>query len=160
MKFEPAKTGVYDIVISTINLLKYNAKKKNIAISVDIPEHLQIFADINMITTVFRNLLSNAIKFTHEKGSIIISAQDTGKSVEITITDTGVGIKKKNIDKLFRIDTDFSTPGTANEKGTGLGLILCKEFITMNNGDIRVESEIGKGSRFIVRLPKGEEEVE
>ncbi len=159
IKFEPAKTGIYDIVISTIDLLNDTAKKKNISVSVDIPEQLQVFTDINMITTVIRNLLSNAIKFTYEKGSIKIGAQDAGKSVEITIADTGVGIKKKDIDKIFRIDADFSTTGTANEKGTGLGLILCKEFIALNNGDIRVESEIGKGSRFIVNLPKGEEEL-
>ncbi len=153
IKFEPAKTGIYDIVISTVDLLNDTAKKKNIDVSVDIPEHLQVFADINMITAVIRNLLSNAIKFTHEKGSIKIGAKDTGKSVEIAITDTGVGIIKKDIDKLFRIDANISTPGTANEKGTGLGLIICKEFIALNNGDIRVESEIGKGSRFIVTLP-------
>ena len=153
IKFEPAKTGIYDIVISTVDLLNDNAKKKNIDVLIDIPEHLQVFADINMITAVIRNLLSNAIKFTHEKGSIKIGAKDTGKSVEITITDTGVGIKNKDIDKLFRIDADSSTTGTANEKGTGLGLIICKEFIALNNGDIRVESEIGKGSRFIVTLP-------
>ncbi len=158
--FEPAKTRIYDIVINTIDLLNDNAKKKNIAISVDIPEHLQVFADINMITTVIRNLLSNAIKFTYEKGSIKISAQDTGKSVEITIADTGMGIKKKDINNIFRIDADSSNPGTANEKGTGLGLVLCKEFVAMNNGDIRVESEIAKGSKFIVSLPNEEEEVE
>ena len=153
IKFEPAKTGIYDIVISTIDLLNDNAKKKNIAISVDIPEQLQVFVDLNMITTVLINLLSNAIKFTYEKGSIKISAQDTGKFVEVTVADTGVGIKPEDIKKLFQIDADFSNPGTSNEKGTGLGLILCKEFIVMNNGNIRVESEVGKGSRFIVSLP-------
>ena len=160
IKFEPVKTGIYDIVISTVDLLNDTAKKKDISVSVDIPEHLQVFADRNMTTTVVRNLLSNAIKFTHKKGSIKIGAQDTGKSVEIFIADTGVGIKPEDIKKLFRIDASFSKPGTAKEKGTGLGLIICKEFIAINNGDIRVESEIGKGSRFIVRLPKGEEEVE
>jgi PAS domain S-box-containing protein len=153
IKFKPAKTVIYDIVISTIDLLNNNAKKKNISISVDIPEQIQVFADRNIITTVIRNLLSNAIKFTPERGSVKISAQDTGKFVEVTVADTGVGITPKDIKKLFRIDADFSTPGTAHEKGTGLGLIICKEFIAMNNGDIRVESELGKGSRFIVRLP-------
>ena len=160
IKFEPVKTGIYDIVINTIDLLNDNAKKKNITVSVDIPEQIQVFADSNMINTVIRNLLTNAIKFTHEKGSIKISAKDTGNAVEITVADTGVGIKPEDIKILFLIDVDISTPGTANEKGTGLGLILCKEFITLNNGDIRVESKIGKGSRFIVSLPKEEEEVE
>ena len=153
IKIEPAITGIYDIAISTVSLLNDTAKNKNIDVSIDIPEHLQVFADINMMTAVIRNLLANAIKFTHEKGSIKIGAKDSGKAVKITITDTGVGIKKEDIDNLFRIDADFSTKGTANEKGTGLGLIICKEFIALNNGDIRVESEIGKGSRFIVTLP-------
>ena len=157
IRFEPAKTGIYDIVIGIIDLLNDNAKKKDIAISVDIPLQLKVFADLRMISTVIRNLLSNAIKFTHEKGSIKIEARDAGKSVEISVADTGVGINKKDIDKLFLIDKNFSTPGTDNEKGTGLGLILCKEFIAMHNGDIRVESEVGKGSRFIVRLPKEKE---
>ena len=155
IKIEPAETGIYDIVLSTVVLLNDNAKKKNITVSVDIPEQLQVFADLNMINTVIRNLLSNAIKFTHEKGCIKIGARDTGKSVEITVADTGVGIKPEDIKKLFLIDANFSTTGTANEKGTGLGLILCEEFIALNNGDIRVESEIGKGSKFIVSFPKG-----
>ena len=154
INFDPANIRIYDIVIGAVNLLSDTAKKKSITILIDMPEQIQVFADINMITTVIRNLLSNAIKFTYKKGSIKISAQDTGKSVEITITDTGVGIKKKDIKKLFRIDADFSNSGTANEKGTGLGLVICKEFITMNKGDIRVESAIGKGSRFIVSFPK------
>ncbi|NQU81191.1 MAG: PAS domain-containing sensor histidine kinase [Bacteroidetes bacterium] len=157
IKFDPAKTGIYDSVLSTVDLLSDTAKKKNISILIDIPEQIQVFADLNMISTVIRNLLSNAIKFTPEKGSIKISAEDTGKFVEVTVADTGVGINPEDINKLFRIDADISTPGTANEKGTGLGLILCKEFIIMNNGDIRVESEIGKGSRFIVTLPKKKE---
>jgi len=157
IRLEPATTGIYDIVIGIIDLLNDNAKKKDIAISVDIPLQLKVFADLRMISTVIRNLLSNAIKFTHEKGSIKIEARDAGKSVEISVADTGVGINKKDIDKLFLIDKNFSTPGTDNEKGTGLGLILCKEFIAMHNGDIRVESEVGKGSRFIVRLPKEKE---
>jgi len=157
IRLEPATTGIYDIVIGIIDLLNDNAKKKDIVISVDIPLQLKVFADLRMISTVIRNLLSNAIKFTHEKGSIKIEARDAGKSVEISVADTGVGINKKDIDKLFLIDKNFSTPGTDNEKGTGLGLILCKEFIAMHNGDIRVESEVGKGSRFIVRLPKEKE---
>lgn len=154
IKFNPDTLLIKDLIKSTINLFSDNAMKKNIAVSVDIPEQTRVFADRNMIATVIRNLLSNAIKFTPEKGNIRIGAQDTGKFIEITIADTGVGIKKKDIEKLFRIDANFSTPGTANEKGTGLGLIICKEFIVKNNGDIRVESEIGKGSRFIISLPK------
>lgn len=157
IKFDPDTLQLKDLIKSTIDLFSDNAIKKNIAVSVDVPEQTRVFADRNMIATVIRNLLSNAIKFTPEKGSIKIGAQDKGKFIEINIADTGMGIKKKDIEKLFRIDVNFSTPGTANEKGTGLGLIICQEFIAKNNGDIRVESEIGKGSRFIIRLPKEEE---
>jgi len=154
IKFDPSIIGIYDIVINTIDLLNINAIKKDIVISIDIHKQMLVFADRNMITTVVRNLLSNAIKFTPEKGSIIIGAQDTGKFIEVSVTDTGVGIKPEDIKKLFSLETNFSTSGTANESGTGLGLILCSELVAKNNANIRVESEIGKGSRFIVSLPR------
>jgi len=105
-------------------------------------------ADENMITTVIRNLISNAIKFSHPESSIIIRANLSDGKSEISVTDHGVGIKKQDQEKLFKIDQHLSTPGTSDEAGTGLGLILCKEFIKKNNGHIWVESEMGKGSTF------------
>ncbi|MBE9480652.1 MAG: HAMP domain-containing histidine kinase, partial [Bacteroidetes bacterium] len=125
-----------------------------IIISNEIPEQIHVFADNNTINTVLRNLFSNAIKFTQQKGKVKITARNIDDFIEITIADSGIGIKPEDIKKLFGIDIGFSTVGTDNEKGTGLGLILCKEFIEKNNGKIWVESELGKGSNFIFTLPK------
>ena len=107
-----------------------------------------------MLSTVIRNLLSNAIKFTRPTGKITISNREKSNTHEISVTDTGVGIKEEDLGKLFRIDIHYSTTGTANEEGTGLGLVLCREFINLNNGSIRVISKPGKGSTFFVELPK------
>ena len=101
-----------------------------------------------------RNLISNAIKFTRPAGQIVISAELKNAELIIAIRDNGVGIKKENIGKLFRIDVNHSALGTQNEKGTGLGLILCKEFIEKHGGKIWVESEVGKGSQFYFSIPK------
>jgi len=106
-----------------------------------------------MVKTIFRNLISNAIKFTPENGTITITATMDDLQVEITVSDTGVGISYENIPNLFRIDTSVSTKGTSNETGTGLGLILCKEFVEKHTGKIWVESEIDKGSKFKFTLP-------
>ena len=108
-----------------------------------------------MITAVIRNLVSNAIKFTKSNGKIEIACDGTEKAVEITISDNGVGINKENLENLFRIDSYYSTSGTLGESGTGLGLIICKEFIEKNGGKISVVSEEGKGSAFTFRLPAG-----
>jgi signal transduction histidine kinase len=109
--------------------------------------------DRDMIRTVIRNLVSNAIKFTTPGGTITVSVSKGPDSIELVVADSGVGITEENLAKLFRIDAHLTTKGTANEKGTGLGLILCKEFIEKHNGSIRAESGKGRGSRFIVRLP-------
>jgi signal transduction histidine kinase len=106
-----------------------------------------------MISTVFRNLIFNAIKFTHS-GEIIISAIEKQNEIIFSISDTGVGIPKNNIEKLFRLDQNYSTLGTNNETGTGMGLILCKEFIEREGGKIWVESEVGKGSIFYFTIPQ------
>ncbi len=152
--FEPENIHLKDMVNSTIGLLENSAKKKEIIISNEIAEQIYVFVDNNMINIVLRNLLSNAIKFTQQKGKIKITSRDIDDFIEITIADSGIGIKPEDIKKLFGIDIGFSTVGTDNEKGTGLGLILCKEFIEKNNGRIWVESELGKGSDFIFTLPK------
>jgi signal transduction histidine kinase len=106
-----------------------------------------------MIGTVFRNLISNAIKFTMQGGEVIISAVEKQNEIIFSVRDTGVGIPKNNIGKLFRIDQNYSTTGTNKEKGTGLGLILCKDFIEKHGGKIWVESEEKIGSTFFFSLP-------
>ena len=107
-----------------------------------------------MIMTVIRNLTTNTITFTPDGGIILIRASEKNANLEVSISDTGVGMTDDTVQKLFRIDTSKSTLGTNNEKGTGLGLILCKEFVEKHRGRIRVESEVGKGSTFYFTLPK------
>jgi signal transduction histidine kinase len=112
------------------------------------------FADKNMVSTVIRNLMTNAVKFTSDGGEIKISTEQKNGKVQVTVSDTGIGISRENKNKLFRIDTFYRTHGTDNEKGTGLGLILCQEFIEKLGGKIWVESELTKGSQFHFTLPK------
>ncbi|HPO50466.1 MAG TPA: HAMP domain-containing sensor histidine kinase, partial [Spirochaetota bacterium] len=121
-------------------------------LSNDCEKNIRVYADKNMTETVIRNLLVNANKFTSE-GNITINANIRGNTVEISIKDTGVGIDEEKRSKIFQIDKNVSTEGTNGETGTGLGLILCKEFIEKNSGKIRFSSERGKGSTFTFTLP-------
>jgi signal transduction histidine kinase len=157
---KPVKVDLKEIVVNNIMLLKNNILEKNIKTENSIPDNLFVYVDYNMINTVFRNLISNAIKFTQKGGCInIVLEQQTGDAepknefVIASVNDTGVGINKGNIKKLFRIEENLTTKGTNNEKGTGLGLMLCKEFIEIMGGEIWVESEVGKGSSFFIKIP-------
>jgi signal transduction histidine kinase len=152
--FHPEKFSLKKIVGDTVKMLGSSAKNKHINLYSEISEDIVAFADVKMIATTIRNLLSNAIKFTEDGGEVKITAKDMEEWVEITVSDTGVGIKEEDLKKLFRIDVHHSTSGTAQEKGTGLGLILCKEFVEKHGGKIGVESEVGKGSHFTFMLPK------
>ncbi|MEN8121816.1 MAG: ATP-binding protein [Bacteroidota bacterium] len=156
INFSPEKLHLKILLFETITNLQTQADKKNIQLLDTIAEDDMIFADKNMIATVFRNLLSNAIKFTNNNGSVTISSkkQTNSNFLEISIKDTGVGIPKDKIQDLFRIDKDISTQGTEKETGTGLGLTLCKEFIENHKGEIWVESEIEKGTIFYFTIPK------
>jgi signal transduction histidine kinase len=111
-------------------------------------------ADEKMLRTVIRNLVSNAIKFTPKGGTINIKAIKTEDAVQVSVSDTGVGMEQETVDKLFKIETSFTSRGTENEKGTGLGLLLCKEFLEKHGGNIWIESEIGKGSTFTFSIPR------
>jgi len=143
-----------DVVEDNVDLLNGNARQKNIKISY--PEHSAYWHfDVNMISTVMRNLISNAIKFTEENGIIDINYEERNQKLYVSITDTGVGIAKKDANRLFKLDVNPSTIGTSDEKGTGLGLILCNEFISRHGGEIWVESEPGEGSIFKFYLPAG-----
>jgi len=133
--------------------LKAQSDAKKIIVSSDLEEKTLVFADQNMIAMVIRNLISNAIKFSHEGGEIRIQSNVLHKFVDIEVKDNGVGISKENISKLFRVNEQIVSQGTAKEKGTGLGLILCKEFVEKNKGKIWVESSLGIGSSFHVLLP-------
>jgi PAS domain S-box-containing protein len=141
-----------------LNLQDTAVRKKSIHIINQIPPDFFIYGDYNILSTVFRNLLTNAIKFTSKHGEITLNTNlkyDKRKSkfVEISIADNGVGIPKEKLDHLFSIDSHISTKGTDNESGSGLGLPLCKELLTIHNGDIWAESEEGKGSSFVFTIP-------
>jgi len=154
IEWKPDELDLYTSSFENITLFKAGAKNKEINLYSDIKKNTMVFADPNMVTMIMRNLVSNAVKFTKPGGEVRISSESHEDNEEITISDTGVGIKKEDIEKLFRIDVHHSTYGTAKEPGTGLGLILCKEFAEKNGGKIWVESEPGKGSRFKFTLPK------
>lgn len=154
MKFSPENFDIVPLIDEIVVFLEDSAHKKAIAISKGVPENASVFADKAMIGTILRNLVSNAIKFTHPEGHITISINQTQKDLTISVIDNGVGIKEEDRENLFRIDKNHSTKGTRAEMGTGLGLLLCKEFIEKHNGIIVVESEVGKGSIFSFTLPK------
>ncbi|MDA3843514.1 MAG: HAMP domain-containing sensor histidine kinase, partial [Candidatus Kapabacteria bacterium] len=151
----PEEINLNTIVRSEIDFVKTGSQFKNISIENNIPDATVVIADNYMLNTIIRNLLSNAIKFTDFGGAVVVSASDGSNNfIEVSVEDNGVGINKSTIDKLFRIDHNTSAPGTANEAGTGLGLILCKDLVEKHDGSIRGESEPGQGSKFIFTVRK------
>jgi len=140
------------LVNNIIQLFSLNAKDKQIALNNNLSESLMVYADKNTIQLVVRNLLSNALKFCRQNDTITVSASIENGFCKVCIADTGVGIAPNNIDKLFGLN-NFTTKGSKNEIGTGLGLVLCKEFVEKNGGKIWVNSELGKGSKFCFTIP-------
>ncbi|MBI9053947.1 MAG: tetratricopeptide repeat-containing sensor histidine kinase [Bacteroidales bacterium] len=152
IKPNPEKFNLKELVDGILLIFKTKLQEKNIKVNVYISDETTVFADFNMISTVFRNLILNAIKFSYPDSSFEISSEIDLPNVQIKIKDQGVGISEKNIQKLFDISQSFSNPGTNREKGSGLGLIICKEFIETNGGEIWVESKLKTGSSFIFTL--------
>ncbi len=149
----PMILNLHDLASSEISILNAQAGAKQIKLNLDLPDEIHAFADENMIRMVLRNLISNAIKFTYKGGEVLIQSNILPKFVDIEIKDNGVGISQENIQKLFKVNQQVVNQGTEKEKGTGLGLILCKEFVEKNNGKIWVDSKLGSGSSFHVLLP-------
>jgi len=156
LKFKPEKISVSQLIEENISLLESTARNKNIKIYSEVNGNTYAYADKNMVRTIVRNLISNAIKYTNQGGHIRVMSS-CGNSCEISVSDSGIGISSENIDKIFKIDESFSTLGTEREKGTGLGLILCKEFVEKNGGKLRIKSEPSKGSTFTFSLPLPDE---
>jgi signal transduction histidine kinase len=154
LPFEPQKLKFSTIYTEVIESLRLNANIKNIAINHFSSGELYVYADKNMVYTILRNLISNAIKFTKNGGKIDIYAETGSSEVTITVSDNGIGIESDMIAKIFDISEAHTTQGTANEEGTGLGLLLCKEFVEKHGGKIWVESKTGKGSNFKFTLQK------
>jgi PAS domain S-box-containing protein len=153
MEFSPEKLFVKQKITYCTEILKESARKKNITLNYSLAEDLEVTADSHMFETIIRNLVSNAIKFTPKSGAIFVSAtKKTDNSTEIVVSDTGIGMNKEMISRLFLLNEKTNRNGTDGEPSTGLGLLLCKEFIDKQNGKIRVESEVGKGSTFSFSL--------
>ncbi len=154
MEFSPEEIDFGQLVTNVTSLSNDSAENKGISISTELQDRLIVFADKAMLETILRNLISNAIKYTNPEGVIIVAGKQMNNGLLVSVTDNGVGIGSGDISKLFRIDKNHSSAGTQNEKGTGLGLILCKEFVDKHGGKIWVESEVGKGSTFYFTIPK------
>jgi len=153
LPFEPQKVVFSEICTQIIANLSFNADSKKIKISCSDPEQAILNADLNMIKTILRNLIANAIKFTNENGEIDVRLETDHFYAIITVHDNGIGINRLNQSKLFNSTQPYTTIGTAEEKGTGLGLMLCYDFVTKHGGKIWVESELGVGSDFKFTMP-------
>ncbi|MGA2296733.1 MAG: ATP-binding protein [FCB group bacterium] len=155
MPFNPEKIELDELIVNILFLLKDTARIKNIKLSNFVNKGTFVKADANMLMTIIRNLIANGIKFTMPGGEVKIESCTGNNCLEIKVSDTGIGMSQDTIAKLFKIDLQHSTLGTSEERGTGLGLILCKEFIERHGGTIQIESELGNGSAFIFTLPNG-----
>ncbi|PKL85694.1 MAG: hypothetical protein CVV22_05910 [Ignavibacteriae bacterium HGW-Ignavibacteriae-1] len=156
IKFNPATTNFSLLIQNNINIINANLKNKEIVLTNNVPAEFIVYADTNMLNAVLRNLLTNALKFSRRGGHITISAEKESKHSVISITDVGTGINKNDIPNLFDITKKISNPGTEGETSSGLGLILCKEYIEQHGGKIWVKSEVNVGSTFYFTIPNKE----
>jgi PAS domain S-box-containing protein len=153
VEYKPDNLNLYELVNKMITVSNPAAKKKNISISNNVDPEKEVYADSDMLHSIIQNLITNAIKFTPVDGKIYVASVEKDGCIEFSVQDTGVGIKYNNYSELFNFNSIFSTTGTSGEKGTGLGLPLCKEFVEKHGGKIWVESDLGKGSKFTFTLP-------
>lgn len=154
MPHNPSEVSPSEIAAETITVFQRVAEEKNITLRSEVSDELRVFADPNSLATIIRNITDNALKYTPDGGSVIIKAIDSAQGVKIVVEDTGIGIAQNKIKDIFLLQKDKSERGTAGEKGTGIGLHLIKELININHGEVEVESEIGKGTKVVVMLPK------
>lgn len=151
--FNPTKFDLNEVVAQNVNLYRKAASVKEIKMNVNLENHVFAYGDKNMVDSVVRNLVNNAVKFTNREGKINIETKNENGNAVVYVEDNGIGLSQIEIDKIFKLDEDIKRAGTENEKGTGLGLILSKEFVEKNNGKIEVRSKEGEGSNFKVKLP-------
>jgi len=154
MEYHPKEFLLHESIEGVIQLFSSNVEHKQISLRNLIPETVLVYADMNMVNTVIRNLVSNALKFTDSGGKIEISTCRHGQYIEISVLDTGMGIPEAELQEFFRIGNQATMTGTAGEKGTGLGLPLCRDLIKKNGGRLKVESEVEKGTVFTFTLPR------
>jgi len=153
LELSQSKVNLKVLTTDITRLLQTFARDKKIMLINTIDKDIWVWADPNMLTTVLRNLIQNAVKYTRSKGSVTIGVTVIKEFAEIWVADTGIGMTDKGLNSLFRIGENVSMPGTNNERGTGLGLILCRDFVEKHGGTIRAESETGMGSRFYFTMP-------
>jgi signal transduction histidine kinase len=154
IRFHPEVFDLNKVFETNYALLKNRFDEKGIRFRKDLPDNAKVFADYNMTSTVIRNLMGNALKFT-EKGEIKAAITTVNDLLEVSISDTGIGMSEKTQVVIFEIDHKKSTPGTRGEKGSGLGLLICREFVLRNGGGLSVKSEEGKGTTFFFTVPRG-----
>lgn len=153
IKFSPKEHNLKELVEQSVRVIEGQAFNKMIKVNNQIDPNELIYADGNLLRTIIRNMVSNSIKFTNPGGYISIHSNKKNGHIQVTIEDNGIGMNEQLISQLFKLESKYSSLGTSNERGTGLGLILCKEFIEMHKGMILVESTVGKGSKFTISLP-------
>jgi signal transduction histidine kinase len=158
MEHEPEPLGAQELAAINLRLLNEIAAEKNIQLENAVPDDLRIYADRNIISTILRNLISNALKFTPADGRVTVRAQPSPSApdhwVEISVQDTGVGIRPEDLSKLFKLGKTHTTLGTAQEQGTGLGLLLCQDLTAQNGGSLRIESQVGQGTTVTFTTPR------
>lgn len=154
MQFKPQQLDLAVLAYKSVATLQESADKKSIVIDLSIKPGIYAYGDLNMVSTIFTNLISNAIKYSNQGSSVVICSSENGQFIQLGVIDNGIGISAEDTGKLFRVDVDHKTIGNSEEKGTGIGLILCMEFVTRNGGKLWVESELNKGSVFYFTLPK------
>ena len=159
VEYRPKNLNIKHIIEWNMNLLQSTASRKKIHFHNALQHDLQVFADLDMLNTVMRNLLSNAVKFSRTGETVEIQAVSEGNMVKVAVSDNGIGIPEQKLSNLFRVGTKTQQRGTDGERGTGLGLLLCKEFIEKHGGTIEVESIVDKGTTFSFRIPRSPEPV-
>jgi signal transduction histidine kinase len=157
IQFDPTEFNIKSLIDETAELFVQTAESKNIELKIEYGHHRLVFADFNMIETAIRNLISNAVKFTKPGGSVVVKTNQQKQFVRVDIIDNGIGIKESDLNKIFCIEEHTNIAGTGNEKGTGIGLVLSKEFVEKNGGKIWFKSELGKGSEFNITIPIAKE---
>jgi signal transduction histidine kinase len=152
--FEPKKVNLHEIAQYCIDDVENQSRFKDIDVNNEVPQNYHIIADVNLLKTILRNLINNAVKFTDRNGMISVACNKIENDIIISVKDTGIGMSEKDLQEMFKIDKVKSKPGTNRERGSGLGLILCKEFVEKHGGKIWVESELDVGSTFSFTIPK------
>jgi len=154
IKYDPVRFNLTTLIRENINLHRILAEKKSIMLHYTETDEVYAYGDRDMINSVIRNLVTNAVKFTGPEGKVEVKVHTRDAHIEVSVMDEGIGISAENLNRLFRIDEKFKSTGTAGEKGTGLGLIICREFVEMHGGEIRVRSKPSEGSTFSFTIPK------